>query len=310
MSDKKQYLFGPVPSRRLGLSLGVDVVPFKICTLDCVYCQVGRTTDMTIERKDYAPIDEILSQLKEKIASGLKADYITLSGSGEPTLHSRLGELIEKIKTVTDIPVAILTNGTILWREDVRSDCAKADVVLPSLDAADEKTFLKINRPHPDINVEKIISGLCEFRKEFQRPIWLEVFLIEGINTGNAEIDHLKRAIELIRPDKVQLNTAVRPTADAGIERIKLEKMQEIASKLPGDCEIIADFSPKQLPENIAAKAEDVLSMLKRRPCSLKDICSGLSIHQNEALKYIGSLQNEGLITSAEKSGTLFYKAV
>jgi len=199
VAREKKYLFGPVASRRLGLSLGIDIVPFKICSQDCIYCELGPTTEKSIERKDYAPIEDILAELKERLAEGLSVDFITITGSGEPTLNSRLGELVEKIKKITKIPVAILTNGTLFYRQDVRADCAKADVVVPSLDAGDEGVFEKINRPHPDINIEKLILGLCSFRDEYHGQIWLEVFLVEGVNTGVEQIAEIKEAIKRIR---------------------------------------------------------------------------------------------------------------
>jgi len=309
MSEERKYLFGPVPSRRLGLSLGVDIVPFKTCTLDCVYCQLGGTTDKSIERKEYVPIEPVLAELKDRLAEGLQADFITLSGSGEPTLNSRLGELIDAIKKITSIPVAVLTNGTLLCEPQVRADCAKADLVVPSLDAGDEAVFRKINRPHKDISIENLIEGLSAFRKEFAGKLWLEVFLVDGFNTDTDQIDKIKDAIERICPDKVQLNTAVRPTADAGIEIVKAERMQAIAERLGDRVEVVADFSPEQYGERVESKAEDVLSMLKRRPCSLNDICRGLGIHRNEALKHISHFQHRGVINSEEKDGILFFKA-
>ncbi|HLB75136.1 MAG TPA: radical SAM protein, partial [Sedimentisphaerales bacterium] len=173
MAKEFKYLYGPVPSRRLGWSLGVDIVPLKVCTLDCIYCQLGRTSKKTIERSEYASIDAVLAELTEKIEAGLVADYITIAGSGEPTLNSQLGKLLDALKKITDIPLTVLTNGTLFFRDDVRGDCAKADVVLPSLDAGDEKTFRRINRPHADISIEKLVSGLAAFRKEFSGLIWL-----------------------------------------------------------------------------------------------------------------------------------------
>jgi len=308
VAEEKKYLYGPVPSRRLGLSLGVDIVPFKVCTLDCVYCQLGKTSEKTTERKEYVPAEAVLAELKETLAQGLQADFITISGSGEPTLNLRLGELIDGIKKITDIPVAVLTNGTLLYRQDVRADCAKANVVLPSLDAGDKQAFEEINRPHKDIIIENLISGLCVFRNEFARQIWLEVFLIEGLNTDAGQIAKIENAIKHIQPDKIQLNTAVRPTTHAGIKRVDTEKLEAIAAELGKKCEVVADFSQQRCAEHIESKAEDVLSMLKRRPCSLADICSGLGIGRNEALKYIGHLQRRGVISSEEKDGRIFFK--
>lgn len=297
-----------MPSRRLGWSYGVDIVPFKVCTLDCVYCQLGKTTDRTIKRKDYGPIEPILAELREILAEGLEADFITIAGSGEPTLNSRLGELIDGIKKITDIPVAILTNGTLLYKEDVRADCAKADVVMPSLDAGDKQAFQKVNRPHKDISIENLISGLCAFREEFAGRIWLEVFFVEGLNTEDEQIAKIRDAIELIRPDKIQLNTAVRPTAEADIKRLDAEKLQAIAARLGPKCEVVADFSLSHHGRGLENKAEDVLSILKRRPCSLNDICSGLGIGRNEALKYVTGLQHKGIIHSEKKDGRIFFK--
>jgi len=263
-----------------------------------------------------------LAELRDGLAEGAKANFITIAGSGEPTLNSRLGEIIDGIKKITNIAVAILTNGTLLYRKDVRADCAKADVVMPSLDAGDEQTFQKINRPHQHISIENVIAGLCAFREEFLGQIWLEVFFVEGVNTSAEQIAKIKDAIESIGPDKVQLNTAVRPTADANIKRLSAEKLEVIAAELGPKCKVVADFSPVRNGKLFDNKAEDtfgihfaitqkteaLLSMLKRRPCSLNDICTGLGISHNEALKYISDLQHRGVIHSEEKGGKVFFK--
>jgi wyosine [tRNA(Phe)-imidazoG37] synthetase (radical SAM superfamily) len=321
MAEGNKYLYGPVPSRRLGRSLGVDIVPCKVCTLDCVYCQLGGTSQKTVERKEYVPVEHVLAECRKKLNQGLEADFVTVSGSGEPTLNSRLGELIEGIKKITQIPVAVLTNGTLLSREDVRENCARADVVLPSLDAADEQTFQKINRPHKDISIEKQIAGLSAFGSEFPGRIWLEVFLVEGLNTGTEQITKIRDAIEQIRVDKIHLNTAVRPTAQPDIRRLDASKMQAIAKLLGPKAEVVADLSaerkgiaptirePEPGCQAAGHTAEDVLSMLKRRPCSLKELCSSLSILPNEALKYIAHLQQQGVVDSSEKNGITFFKA-
>ena len=307
MSGEKIYFYGPVPSRRLGLSYGVDIVPFKVCTLDCIYCQLGKSTDLTIERNNYDPIEPILAELEETLSKGLKTEFITIAGSGEPTLNLQLGKLIEGIKNITDIPVAILTNGTLFYHEDVRADCVKADVVIPSLDAGDAETFQKVNRPHRDISIEKLISGLSEFRDEFFGQIWLEVFFVENLNTKSDQIAKIRNAIDRIRPDKVQLNTAVRPTAEPNLKRLDIETLNTIAAQLGPQCEIIADFSTLQHVKYSENKADNVLSILKRRPCSLDDISAGLGIDGSEAMKYIRELQQQGLIGSKPKDGTTFF---
>jgi wyosine [tRNA(Phe)-imidazoG37] synthetase (radical SAM superfamily) len=309
VTGEKKYLYGPVPSRRLGLSLGVDIVPFKVCTLDCIYCQLGKTSKKTLQRREYVPTKAVLTELSHRLAEGLQADFITISGSGEPTLNSQLGEIVAGIKNLTEIPVAILTNGTLLYDKDVRADCAKADVVLPSLDAGDEKTFRKINRPHTDISIEKLISGLSSFRDEFAGRIWLEVFLVEAVNTDAAAIAKISEAIKRIRPDKIHLNTAVRPTAEQNVKKVDAEKLHAIAAQLGQRCEVVADFTPQRCTEHMVSKAQDVLSVLKRRPCSLTDVCSGLGISRNEALKYITHFKQQGLVHSEQRGDVTFFKA-
>jgi wyosine [tRNA(Phe)-imidazoG37] synthetase (radical SAM superfamily) len=316
--SENKYLYGPVPSRRLGRSLGVDIVPVKICSLDCIYCQIGRTTNKTIERAECTPTEQIIAELKQAVSKKIEADYITIAGSGEPTLNSQLGTIIDEIKKITDIPIAIVTNGTLFYKPDVRADCAKADVVLPSLDAGDEDTFIKINRPHPDINIEKLISGLCAFREEYSGQIWLEVFLIESVNSSPEQIAKINAAIRQIRPDKVQLNTAVRPTAEESVRKLSVQKLRDIAAQIGNNCEVIADFSSEHPPENKhrresltdKTRTETLFSMLKRRPCSINDICSSMKMHRNEAIKYISELERQGFIHSENIDGIAYFKAV
>jgi len=324
MTGERKYLYGPVPSRRLGLSFGVDIIPYKVCTLDCVYCQLGRTVEKITERREFGPVEPVLTELREALSKGCEADYVTIGGSGEPTLNLRLGELVDGIKQVTDIPVALLTNGTLLYRPDVRADCAKIGVVLPSLDAGDEQTFRRIDRPESAISIESVISGLCAFRKEFSGQIWLEIFLVRSINTDPHQIARIRNAIDRIKPDKVQLNTAVRPTADQSVVRLGAEELGEIASQLGKGCEVIADFSKAASEQTAAAdegdeigshspledKKQTLLSMLKRRPCSLNDISAGLSMNRLEAAKYVAELQDLGLIQAEDKSGQIFFKSI
>jgi len=310
MPRESKYLYGPVPSRRLGCSLGVDIVPLKICTLDCIYCQLGRSSIKTVERREYVSTDAVLAELTDKIENGLDADYITIAGSGEPTLNSHLGKLLNAIKKITNIPLAVITNGTLFFRDDVRADCVKADVVLPSLDAGDEQTFRRINRPHADISIEKLVSGLAAFRSEFSGLIWLEVFLVRGLNTNTQQIAAIKRLIERIGPDKIHLNTPVRPTAEPDVAAVTPEQLESIAAELGDACEVIADFSGGHRPgTETRTTPEDVLSMLKRRPCSVADISAGLSIPPNLTVKHLTTLQQQGLIESYHKSRTVFFRA-
>jgi len=205
-----EHLFGPVPSRRLGLSLGLDLSPYKTCTLDCAYCQLGRTTCLTLERKRRVSVREVLEEIESKRDADF--DYLTLAGSGEPTLHLGLDEIIEGAKEIIDQPIVILTNGTLFSSPKVRAEVTKADLIIPSLDAATQSTFERTNRPHPDLRIEEIIEGLVALREEFEGEIWLEVMLVKGLN--DFEVHKIAQAAKRIRPDKIQLNTVVRPPAE------------------------------------------------------------------------------------------------
>lgn len=306
---KYRYLFGPVPSRRLGKSLGVDIVPLKTCTQNCLYCQLGKDAPQTLDRKAYVPIAEVLAELHDRIGGGLEADYITISGSGEPTLNSELGVLIDRIREMTDIPIAIITNGTLLSQPDVRRDCAKADVVLPSLDAGDAATFEKINRPHPDLSFETFIEGLCRFRAEYAGQIWLEVFFCKGLNTDEASIENIRRRIEQIKPDRIQLNTAVRPTVHREAALVDPVELQQIADRLGPDAEVIADFHKTPAGEK-RISLEQVLETLQRRPCTLEDLTAALGIPANLAQMYLEKLLKLNLVTSELRQGKTYYIAL
>jgi len=306
MKEKTGHIFGPVPSRRLGRSLGIDLIPPKSCTYDCLYCQIGRTSIKTIERKSWVPVDDIIAELKAKLST--KPDHITLSGSGEPTLYSDCGLLIEKIKQITDIPVAVITNGSLLFMPEVRKDLQDADVVIPTLVSGNEETFKKINRPAPEITFDKMLQGLIDFRREFKGKYWLEVFLIAGLNDSDEQIDKLSQCIKKIRPDKVQLNTVSRPPAE-DVKAISPERLEQIAENIDKNAEVIADFKHIAV-DGFNAKDDDIIEMLKRRPCSADDISTGLKIMKLEVLKHIEILIGSGKIESVSQNGKTYYKVV
>ncbi len=302
---EKPHVFGPVPSRRLGRSLGVDLVPYKTCSYDCIYCQLGRTTNKTIERKEWLPMDLILRQLKGKLSQ--QPDYITLSGSGEPTLYSRCDELIERIKGMTDVPVAVLTNGSLLWMAQVRKSLLAADLVIPSLDAGNEALFQYINRPHKDICFTKMLEGLIAFRQTYSRQYWLEVFLTAGVSTTDKEIEHLRAAIEKISPDKVQINTVSRPPAEHFAEPVPKRQLESVAQRISAQAEIIADYGQVHQKYGYSAHQQDILSLLQRRPCTVDDIANGLGLHPNEVVKYIHHLLSEQQITATHTKRKTYY---
>ncbi|RLE12403.1 radical SAM protein [Candidatus Aerophobetes bacterium] len=304
-----KQIFGPVPSRRLGFSLGVDTIPFKTCTLDCIYCQLGRTTNKTVERREYIPADTILREI-EKILSQRgkqKIDYITFSGSGEPTLNLKLGYMIEKIKKITSIPIAILTNGTLLYSSSLQEELQLADLVIPSLDASDEDTFKAINRPHPSLTLEKVVSGIATFSQNFQGKIWLEVMMVEGINDSFEKIKKIGEVIKEIKLDKIQLNTPVRPPAEEFAHPVSLSLLKKAKTILGERCEVIAHFKKHQEITSKEDIKDAILTMIKRRPVTLEDISSSLGIHLNEVIKYIGILQEENLVTSRMYNKKRYY---
>jgi len=238
-----KYIYGPVKSRRLGSSLGINLMPYKICNFDCIYCQLGVTLYKVSEREEYVKIKDIIDELRlwleNNAARARTLRYITISGSGEPTLHIRIGDLIGEIKKIASIPVAVITNASLLNIAKVRQALVSADVIVPSLDAVDTEVFQKIDRPHKDLRLTDIINGLIKLRQEFSGEIWLEVMLVKGVNDDPRHIRRLKEIIERINPDKIQLNSPVRATAEKNVQpvdRSKLEKFKEI---LGDRCEII-----------------------------------------------------------------------
>ncbi|MCF7974819.1 MAG: radical SAM protein [Phycisphaerae bacterium] len=301
-----ETIFGPVPSRRLGRSLGVDLVPFKTCPYDCIYCQLGRTTCKTIERREYVSLAAVLEQLKAKLDT--KPDVITLSGSGEPTLYSRIEALISGIKRMTDIPVVVLTNGALLCRLDVQQGLAQADIVIPSLDAGRADSYQYINRPHKSLTYESLIEGLIQFRKVYQGQYWLEVMLLEGVTTTQKQIEVMAEIIRSIDPDRVQINTVTRPPAEGFAERVEQNKLEKLANRLHAEAEVIADYRRIHTEGEFVICQADILALLKRRPCSVADIASGLNLHRNHVIKSVQSLVTQRQIKGVLRHDTVFYQ--
>jgi wyosine [tRNA(Phe)-imidazoG37] synthetase (radical SAM superfamily) len=306
-----KYIFGPVPSRRLGMSLGIDLVPKKVCSLDCVYCEVGKTTKLTIDRKEYVKFDKIKEELIHYFDSNPDPDYLTFSGSGEPMLNIYIGEILHFVKQIKpNIPVAILTNGTLLYDKNVRNAIRDANVVLPSLDAATEGVFKRINRPDKDLKIERCIEGLIEFRKEYRGAIWLETFILPGYNDTENELIELKKAILKIRPDKVQLNTLDRPGTEGNLRGATQQELQQIIDFWQmANVEIIA-AAPER--ENIKSFRKDIktaiIETIARRPCTLDDLSKILGLHINEINKYLDVLDAENKIETIRQSRGIFYQ--
>ena len=302
------HVFGPVPSRRLGRSLGVDLVPLKTCTYDCIYCQLGRTTCKTVERREWVPVQVVLSELERRLAT--RPDYITLSGSGEPTLFCPLDTLIAGIRSLTGTPVAVLTNGSLLGDAAVQTELCEADLVIPSLDTGNEADFRLVNRPHEDIMFEGMLAGLAEFRGRFRRQVWLEVFLLGGYTTFEREIADLRRCVDLIQPDRVQLNTISRPPSEDYAIAVSRARLEEIAATFSPPAEIIAEFHSERALEAGGVSRDEILQLLRRRPCAIDDIAAGLGMHRHEVLKYVEHLSDEGLVEERRVGDRLYFRAV
>ena len=307
-----RYAYGPVPSRRLGRSLGVDLVPFKTCSYDCIYCQLGRTTNKTTTLQEYAPVDRLLGELAEKLRGGPKPDFIGLAGSGEPTLHVRIGEIITGIKALTSIPVAVLTNGSLLWRPEVRAGLAEADVVMPSLDAGCQAVFERVNRPHRDISFERMAAGLVAFSRDFKGEVWLEVFVLAGISDRPDEIGRIAAIVEKMQPSRVQLNTVSRPPAESGAVAVATDTLQELCGHFLSPCEVIAE-SRVQPPTGATpsrAAEDEIVALVGRRPCTVEGIAMGLGLPPNEVLKSLEALGTTGSVRAERRGDLLFYEGV
>jgi len=225
-----------------------------------------------------------------------KPDYITLSGYGEPTLYSRVDELIDRIRSMTDIPIAVLTNGSLLWQEDVRRQLLDAHLVIPSLDAGDSLMFQTVNRPNPSISFDLMLEGLIAFKEVYRGAYWLEVFLLAGHTAMRAEVEKIRMCVERIRPDYVQLNTAVRPTAEDFAVQVEYHRLEELAEMFQPRAEVIADYRNVHDKSEFCGGRDQVLGLLRRRPCTADDIAGGLGMHQNEVLKYLEELIRKGLV--------------
>jgi wyosine [tRNA(Phe)-imidazoG37] synthetase (radical SAM superfamily) len=269
---------------------------------------LGKTTNKTTQRKEWVPSDTIIGQIKERLES--KPDYITVSGSGEPTLHSKIGEIIVRIKETTDTPIAVLTNGSLLWLPEVRHSLRAADLVLPSLDAGSDCLYRYINRPHPDIPFGKMLEGLVKFRDEYTGEYWLESLLLAGVTTVEAQVNALAHAIKLIAPDKVHINTVNRPPVEDFAMAVPPEQLKEIASQLSEEAEIIAANPDIHEQYENSARSQDILALLRRRPCSVEDIALGLGLHRNAVIKCIEQLCSQKQARVEHTTQGRFYKAL
>lgn len=305
MSGKYKYLFGPVPSRRLGRSLGIDVTPDKTCSYDCLFCQCGKTATLSTERGETVPLEEVCAEVERWLADDGEADVITFAGSGEPTLYSRLGELISFIKEKTDIPVIVLSNGTLLHRPDVREELCGADMVKISLSAWDEASFQKINRPACDLSFETLVEGEREFRECFSGQLWLEVFLLEGINAAPEQVEKITKIAATIQPDKIHLNTAVRPPADTGALPVSAKTLASFCDLFTPPAEVIASFAPAN---PASGKNVDLAALIHRHPATADQLAAMTGSTPDAIEDALAPLLRSGQLRREERNGEAYYK--
>ena len=312
-SMTRKHIFGPVLSRRLGLSLGVDLIPFKTCPYDCVYCECGSTLDKTIRRQTFFPAEDVMTELRDVLAARPHLDTITLAGSGEPTLSRSLGPIVAFVKReYPEYILSVLTNGSLMTDAGVREDLLPADRVIPTLTSVHQETFERIHRPHPSLRIEAIIEGFVSFRKMFAGALWLELFVIPGVNTTDAEMVGLKAAIERINPDLVQLNTLDRPPAEGWVEAatdLELERVRDVLGK--SGIEIVGRKQPVSRVTRVKTDTADLIrATLSRRPSTREDLVQTTSMSGGEVAKILGMLERNGEVTSQRGTRGIFYTIV
>ncbi len=312
--NKKKYIFGPVPSRRLGLSLGVDLVPYKTCSLDCIYCECGATTNLTVERKEYVPINEVIKELDFELKNNPNINFVTFSGSGEPTLHSKIKEVIDFIKNnYKNLKICLLTNSTLLNDKGLCEEIMDIDLIVPSLDSVDICEFRKINRPENLIKIDEIINGIAYFKKISKTKMWLEILVMPNINDSIESFEKLREPLLKIKPDKVQLNTLDRPGCFDDLNPVSKEKLEELASVISDitTVEIVAKFaykkkksSAKIADENIEDK---ILEFISRRPCTIDDILYSLDLDKDILKANLFKLEKYNKISTKTSNRGIFY---
>ncbi|MCG3258042.1 MAG: radical SAM protein [Candidatus Heimdallarchaeota archaeon] len=297
--DKKnfKYLFGPVPSRRLGRSLGVSPIPPKTCNFSCIYCQLGRTTNFTNKREEFYPVEEIVDELKEALKQNIDIDYITIVGDGEPTLYKELGELISAIKKLSTKPVAIITNGALLYQKEVRADLLEANVVMPTLDAFEANMFRAINRPHKELELNKIIQGMKTFREEYKNQIWLEVMLVKDLNDSSETLKGIKKLIDFLEVDKTFINIPIRPPAEKWV-KIPTQDRLIAARKILG-AESISHYD-EILIESVDSEADPetkILDITQRHPLREEQVFSLFpDFPEVQVLQILKKMETKGIL--------------
>lgn len=305
-----RYLFGPVPSRRLGYSLGVELVPGKICSFDCVFCQAGRTTGLTLERSEHVPVADVIREFESWLAAKTPADYITLAGSGEPTLNTGFGRFIDAVHDKCAIRTALLSNGSLFYIPEVRAEASKSDLVKVSLSGWDQTSFEKINRPHRGLDFRTVLGGLCEFGSMFKGELWLEVFVVRGINDSEDAMRRIAALAEKIGPDRIHLNTVARPPADSSAGAVSPEVLGRLAGLFNPLGEVIASFHDDGQLSAHDRGVDDVEALVSRHPCRLEEIAAFFANDLAATEAMLRKMIDAGKVRQEKHGSELFYTAV
>lgn len=304
---KLNCIFGPIPSRRLGRSLGISPIPKKTCNYSCVYCQLGRTDKMTNTRKEYFPLEVIIQEFKDYLKEIDDFDVVSIVGEGEPTLYSRLGELIDQIKTIVDKPVAVITNSALLYEKDVQEALMKADIVLPSLDAYNEEVYKKVDRPFGKLDFNRELNGLIEFSKLYKGELWLEVMLVKNMNSSRNDIDEFKKIIDKINHDRVYINTPVRPPAESFVQVADSDEINYAVEKLNGISidKLTSGSFFSEIPDNYEA----ILNIIRRHPMTQFEVQSLLASRKETDMDNIfARLHNDESVDDINYKGITTYR--
>ncbi len=307
-----KYVFGPVPSRRLGKSLGIDTIPLKTCNWNCVYCQLGRSMPLTNERREYIPVDNILAEAEQVLKSHKdgEIDWVTFVGSGEPTLHSHLGEVIRGVKNMTALPVAVITNGSLLYLPKVRQELSVADAIMPTLDAGNPKLYRKINRPHPQATFERLVYGLVAFRKEYQGKLWVEVMLVHEMNDTTQALEDIAKVLETVKPDAVHINLPTRPPVETWVQPTNDEGLMRAISILGNTAEVVHPAEGSFDLSGYENVVNAIIGIITRHPMRQDELERTLTRWTpGQVIEALADLEASDRAQIVERYGTHFWSA-
>lgn len=306
------FVYGPIPSRRLGQSLGIDPIPFKTCNWNCVYCQLGRSVPLINDRQPYIPCEDILAEVQHVLEGAPVGaiDWVTFAGSGEPTLHSDIGWLIRKVKALTHCPVAVITNGSLLYLPEVRRELAAADAVMPTLNAGNETTYRKICRSWATLTFDRLREGLVAFRREYHSMLWVEVMLVEGLNDSTEELQAIAKVLRQVNPDQIHINTPVRPPSELAVQPPDQDTLQKAVAILGDVAHVIPPTTESLHLAEETSLVEVIIDVIKRHPTCEDELIYSLRQWPIEQIEQtLESLADSGQAQMVYRYGSRFWSA-